>query len=233
MTDRQTDRSNAWIATAYNDEIALLEDASLYPAIVKEVHGGREMCPSTGKLHFQGAIILHSQQRISALKKWLPTAHLEPAKSREAIKRYCMKQDTAAGAKVVRENKLPYFRMDQWLTMAGNTIRALRLENINKYIDLCIDDDKRDNEYWYAVNEIIKEYPSAIASFTDARFKLAWRHTAEFWISCPTLSITESADKKEEECDGIIISGLSIENASPVQETSSCEEGAAPPPSCT
>lgn len=115
-----------------------------------------------------------------------------------------MKQETAAGEKTVRESKLPYFRMDEWLTMAGNTIRDLKVNNIEKYIDICIDDEKRSNEYWYAVNEIIKTYPSAIASLTDARFKLAWKYTAEFWISRPTLSITESADKSGSQEDDLI-----------------------------
>lgn len=226
MTDRQTDRSAAWIVTAYNVEIDILEDATKYPSIVKEVHGGREMCPKTAKLHFQGAVILHNQQRMSALKRWLPTAHWEPAKSRDAIKRYCMKKETAVGDKVVRHNKLPYFRMDEWLIMAGNVIRDLKISDIDKYIDLITDDDDRSKEYWFAVNAIIKTYPSSIASFTDARFKTAWRHTAEFWISCPTLSITESADKEVGEFTQLNSPAI-IYNADYEKEVfeASCEEG--------
>lgn len=214
MTDRQTDKASCWIATAYNDEILLLEDATKYPQFVKEVHGGREMCPTTGKLHFQGAIFLHSQQRLSALKRWLPTAHLETAKSRDAVKRYCMKKDTAVGEKTVRGNALAYFRMDEWLTMLGNTIRDLKQNDIQQYIDLVVGDEDRSKEYWYAVNVIIKTYPHAIASFTDARFKLAWRHTAGYWISRPTLSITESADKKDQGAESReLISPAGIYNA--------------------
>ncbi|AXH77360.1 MAG: replication associated protein [Cressdnaviricota sp.] len=197
QTDRQTDKSTAWIATAYNDEIELLEDASRYPAIVKEVHGGREVCPQTGKLHFQGAIILHSQQRLSALKRWLPTAHLEPAKSKEAIKRYCMKQATAAGDKTVRTNAHPYFRMDELLTLLGNVISDLRERAMEEYIDLITDDDDRTKEYWYAVNKVLQTYPRTISSFSQSAIKTAWRYTSAYWISQPTLSITESADKSD------------------------------------
>lgn len=198
MTDRQTDRSSAWICTAYNDEILLLEDDTKFPSIVKEVHGGREMCPTTGKLHFQGAVILHSQQRLSALKRWLPTAHWEPAKSREAIKRYCMKQDTAVGDKVVRSNKLVYLRLDEWLTLLGNEVRDLRRDNIQEYINLTVDDADRTKEYWWAVKRILPRFPHSIATYTRGETKNAFRHTAEFWISQPTLSITESADNGAE-----------------------------------
>jgi len=204
QTDRQTDKSTAWIATAYNDEIELLEDASRYPAIVKEVHGGREMCPQTGKLHFQGAIILHSQQRLSALKRWLPTAHLEPAKSKEAIKRYCMKQETAAGDKTVRANVQPYFCMDELLTLLGNEVRDLHANSVHEYIDLITDDEDRNKEYWWAVNCVIERYPRTISAYAQSAVKTAWRYTSHYWKSQPTLSITESADKSTPQEDDLI-----------------------------
>lgn len=204
QTDRQTDRAAAWIATAYNDEIELLEDASRYPSIVKEVHGGREMCPQTGKLHFQGAIILHSQQRLSALKRWLPTAHLEPAKSKEAIKRYCMKSETAVGDKTVRENVMPYYRMDEWLTMIATEIRRMRKDNIQEYIDLCIDDEDRTKEFWAAVEAICRIQPRAISALTNPAIKMAWKWTHKVWLSQPSLSITGTADKLVEEEDDLI-----------------------------
>lgn len=216
MTDRQTDRSSCWIATAYNDEISILQDATKYPPFVKEVHGGLETCPQTHKLHFQGAIILHTQQRLSALKRWLPTAHLEPAKSKEAVKKYCMKAETAVGEKTVRNNTVPYLRMDELLTLVGNIVAKAQKALLPEYLAIIVDDDDRKREYWWAVKQILEKNPRYISSFSDARFKTAWQYTAEVWINQPTLSITESADNETQESVNLI-SPVGIYNAD-VQE---------------
>lgn len=47
-----------------------------------------------GTEHFQGYAELSSQQRLSALKKWLPTAHFEKRKgTAQQARDYCMKRD--------------------------------------------------------------------------------------------------------------------------------------------
>jgi len=149
-TDRQTDttkKSGAWSVTAFNDEIALLEDNERYPNFVKEVHGGREVCPTTGTLHFQGAIILKSEQRMSAIKKWLPTANLQPAKVLEALKKYAMKSDTAVGDKVVRANETPHYRMEELLMMIAH--------NRTDDCDTFEESMTYKEEYWVIVNKSV------------------------------------------------------------------------------
>ena len=80
-----------------------MENWNRYPAFVRTVHGGREQCSKTNRLHFQGAVQCKEKQRFSALKRWLPTAHLEPARDVKALKAYAMKADTAVGeSKFVR-----------------------------------------------------------------------------------------------------------------------------------
>lgn len=105
--DRQTDmattvKSNWWSVTAYNDEIELLIKAQNgdleTPPYVKEIHGGIEECPTTKRQHFQGALRTDSI-RMSQLKKWLPTAHLEKARRHEALVAYALKAETAVGEK--------------------------------------------------------------------------------------------------------------------------------------
>lgn len=97
------DRSTWWSITSFNDEIQIMEnlmDGSLeMPSWLKEVYGGRELCPSTNKEHFQGA--LHTSQiRMTQVKKMLPTSHIEKVKSdAECLKRYVMKNETAIGEK--------------------------------------------------------------------------------------------------------------------------------------
>lgn len=121
QTDRQniflsfstmTDKSTWWSVTAYNDEIELLE-SNEFPDFVVKVFGGREKCPTTGRIHFQGAVQCRSQQRFSALKKWLPTAHWEPAKNKDALQKYAMKADTAIGDKEERTNTVEMITMEK------------------------------------------------------------------------------------------------------------------------
>lgn len=100
-------RATWWSITAFNDEATLLcasmEGKGEIPNFVKEIHGGMEKCPTTGKEHFQGA--LHTDQvRLSQLKKWLPTSHLEKAKNKNALIKYALKADTAVGVKSSMEN---------------------------------------------------------------------------------------------------------------------------------
>lgn len=174
QTDRQTDKSQAWSVTAFNDEILLLEDNARYPNFVKEVHGGREMCPTTNKVHFQGALILKSQQRLSALKKWLPTAHFEACRQIDALKKYSMKEDTAVGDKVVRENETPHYRMEELLMMIAHN----RPDEYVYYDE----NQKYKEEYWAIVNKIVYISPRLISAFTIPAMEKAWVQTRSVWI---------------------------------------------------
>lgn len=95
-------RSCWWSITAYNDEIEVLEKPP-FPHFIKTVYGGREVCPTTGRLHFQGAIQT-DYVRFSQIKNWLPTAHIEPARDKKALQRYVLKSETAVGEKGVKVN---------------------------------------------------------------------------------------------------------------------------------
>jgi len=96
-----SDKATWWSVTAFGDEILLLEDPSRFPSWVAKVYGGREECPDTKSIHFQGALQLHTQQRLSKLKSWLPTAHFEIARKVEALKKYAMKSETAVSEKKI------------------------------------------------------------------------------------------------------------------------------------
>lgn len=203
MTDRQTDRSSAWSVTAYNSEIEQLEDDTTFPSFVKAVHGGRETCPKTGKLHFQGAVILHSQQRLSALKKWLPTAHWEPARQRDALIKYAMKEDTAAGDKTVRENTVPYLDIEAKMKIIAEAYLSFNASDVDKELEYKQRDEK-DGEFWFLLtHKVLPKYGGKIInSFAYPEVRTLWRNTKEFWIRQdpelrPPLSITEAADTIE------------------------------------
>lgn len=100
-----------WSVTAFDEEIKMLKEKDGWPAFVKCVYGGEEKCPKTNRIHFQGALQLHKPQRLSALKRWLPRSHFEPANNVEALKKYAMKEDTAVGQKEVRVSDLKFYKL--------------------------------------------------------------------------------------------------------------------------
>ena len=75
--DRQDKRATHWMGTAFNsEEMNRLDVSGNYLLWIKVVYGGRETCPTTGKLHYQFHIHCRAQQRFSAIKKWLPTSNI-------------------------------------------------------------------------------------------------------------------------------------------------------------
>lgn len=178
QTDRQTDKSTWWSVTAFGDEIELLEDASRYPNYVAAVHGGRESAPETGRIHFQGAIKCKSQQRLSALKKWLPTSHFEVARSEHALLKYVMKEETATGDKIVRQNETPHYRMDELLMK----IARVRDDVDSDILDQYESDSKYKEEYWAIVNKIVYDEPRLITAYTIPAVEKAWTQTRGVWI---------------------------------------------------
>jgi len=223
-TERATDKIDAtpkstwWIATAYNDNILKLEDASTYPNFVLKVHGGREECPTTEREHFQGGIQCVSQVRMSALLKWLPGCHLEAAKSAEAVRKYCMKSETATGEKTVREQPNKYYAMHDLLIKMAVTAKHLHDEGVLARLR---DQDPKTadhEEYWAIASRILAREPHLIVQFTDNRYKSAWSFTKAVWVELAVdceqaLSITEPATEKLAESGEKKSSGISI-NAS-------------------
>jgi len=166
-TDRQTDKSTWWSITAYNDEIALLEDTTKWPAEVKKVYGGREMCPTTERIHFQGAVQYSRQVRFSHVKKWLPTAHIEAARQETALKTYVMKADTAVGDKTVRENITPYFPHHA----------------VCKLLALVDVPDTGDDErmFWDQVNKLLVTHQMLSSILSNSSFKSFFLKTKRTW----------------------------------------------------
>lgn len=214
-TDRQTDtklKSTWWICTAYNENLIKLKDVNTYPKFVTKVHGGPETCPTTGREHFQGAIQCVSQVRMSSLLAWLPGCHLEVAKSAEAVRKYCMKSETASGEKIVRSNPNQYYSMHDLLTNMA-TVYNDKEEEMEKFRQEKIGDkDINTLEYWLIAKYILQKEPHLITSFSDNRYKTAWIYTKDVWVelSKRALSITEPVTEKVQEN----ISGINIEHGS-------------------
>lgn len=199
------DKSTWWSVTAFNDEIDLLE-GNEYPSFVLKVYGGRECCPETKRIHFQGAVQCRSQQRFSAMKKWLPKAHWEVAKNKDALQKYVMKAETAVGDKVERSNNVQLITMEKIMIALANEWRH---EEYRDYLDA--DEDKLDfkeaekHAYWLAVNRLLSgspEFRKTCQSFARADTLTLWINTRKTWITLKDTdgySITPSVQEASSE----------------------------------
>lgn len=179
-------KATLWSVTAFNSEIELLE-AKEFPDYVKKVYGGREVCPETGTLHFQGMIKCLHQVRLSKLKKWLPTAHLEIARDGDALEKYVMKSETAVGPKRIVEND----------NSAHGFAFAIAKEIVNEVTwkwdeELCEAVESEDWRHWTEKEWIpwfdkarfymLKRAPASFFKFQNLPFRKLWCETAVVWI---------------------------------------------------
>lgn len=180
MTDSQTDRqkypfamtmrSTWWGCTAFNDEIDVCLDSSKWPDYVKKVYGGVEVCPTSGRRHFQGAIQCGAQQRGSAIKAFLPTSKLWKVNSIIASKQYAMKADTAEGTKaeVANPNYKPVLNCQAICLM------------IAQYAER--DETDTSKQFWSGVNNILMDDDSYAGQLMNPSLRNWWIHTAGVWL---------------------------------------------------
>lgn len=230
-TDRQTDRGTCWSITAFGAEIKTLLDKVNVPDYVKEIHGGVERCPETDREHFQGCVVLHTQQRMSALKKWLPTAHLEIARNRDALKKYALKADTAVGQKESWDNPQRYEQLHEWLLKAAKEFVKSEddyYSGLKSREGVVVKDPARDTYIW-ATSRLIKQDISMINKYSNPQFIAAWRMYEPVLISAARASLRQEDGPPE--ADSITASGSSdtflcediIQNATESSSQSSTE----------
>lgn len=210
-----TDKATWWSVTAFNQEIDLLEKGE-FPSYVKAVYGGREECPDTKRLHFQGAVQLRSQQRLSTLKKWLPTAHFEVARNKDAIKKYAMKEETAVGPKTEKINDIEHITVEKIMLKMADEWDS---DVYSEYLEEFKDDVKEafKSAYWHTVRSILRKYPDyrkVCNIFARADVVTLWDRTRTVWLAVATESnsITLSASGPE------IISNEIVQNAHDEEE---------------
>lgn len=183
------DASACWSVTVWEDEFPLIEDSSNFPSFVTKVYGGREECPSTKKIHFQGAVLCKSQQRFSAIKKWLPTAHIEPARQKDALIKYAMKDDTAVGEKMEHRNPREFLTMAKALRKIASYVFCnmeqfvLRQDQYaNKHGTKWTMKISMEEDFWWAVNRLLRsEDEENISLYSNPQLLRAWIHTHETW----------------------------------------------------
>lgn len=178
-TDRQTDKSTRWAFTAYEEQWSLFNDMK---QDVAEWGYQTEVCPTTGKPHYQGYIRMSRQYRFKAMKELFPGVHLEVARDWNALLNYCKKTDTAvADTQVHIKNDYEHWSMERlFMEMAKyaysqDMYDSLRRENGLKLVD--------DMEYWAIVRSILTVDSSRVAMFATPQVKKIWANTRSVWIA--------------------------------------------------
>jgi len=185
------DKYTHWAFTAFDaHEIELLDVSGNLPKFVKTVYGGPEICKATGRRHFQGHIHCRSPQRFAAIKKWLPLAHIEPARDPHASIQYALKKDTADGEKKSQVNPSPYLtdRMAmEKLVEKCNQFCECKFWETSEKQTLCIIDDKED--YWHRVRSILRTEPDLCGLYAKPDLYRLWKNTKSVWFERKRASI--------------------------------------------
>ena len=175
QTDRQTDKATWWSLTIFDEAEKAFAAAGVFPPFVAQLHGGLEKCPDTGRIHFQGALQCRSQQRFTAIKKIFPKAHIEAARSAEALRKYAMKQDTAHGAKSVVANATPY-----WTTEMILKLLAITSVPISERAG------DRKERFWSKVRVILYQKPYLVGLLAKPDIMRIYENTESVWIDLMT-----------------------------------------------
>jgi len=128
QTDRQTDRAIHWNSAIF-DCSGNWDKLTSLPAFVKELHRQKEVCPTTGREHYQCHVVCHTQQRLSALRGWIQT-HWKQIKGAQYIENslsYCRKKETAVEGthEVIKGEK--YLRIHELLLAVARALRPTLL----------------------------------------------------------------------------------------------------------
>ena len=126
QTDRQTDRERAihWNSGIF-DCSGNWDKLTVLPNFVKEVHRQKEVCPSTGREHYQTHVVCHRQVTLNQMRGWIQT-HWKPIKGAEYIANslnYCRKKDTAVEGTFEIQKGEKYLRIHELLMAIAKALR--------------------------------------------------------------------------------------------------------------
>lgn len=79
--------SKQWMGTSFAEKFVV-------PASASYCAWQREKCPTSERLHWQFFVVLVKRERLTALKKMFPGAHLEIARNSSEARNYCLKEET-------------------------------------------------------------------------------------------------------------------------------------------
>lgn len=124
QTDRQTDKAIHWNSGIF-DVNENWEKLKVLPSFVKEVHTQLEICPTTGREHYQTHVVCHRQVRLSQMCAWIKSTNWKPVIGDEYIKNsiaYCSKKESAVPGtqQVIKGDQ--YYQIHQLLELIAKEL---------------------------------------------------------------------------------------------------------------
>lgn len=86
---KHMDRAKNFCFTSYNEEPIPFDDETM-SFLVQQ----REICPSTGRGHWQGTLVLKNPRTFTGIKRMLPNAHIEKCRNLLKSIEYCRKEES-------------------------------------------------------------------------------------------------------------------------------------------
>lgn len=181
-----TEKSTRWSFTAYEGQWGLFHKIT---APIAEWGWQTEICPETGRKHYQGFIRTQSQVRHKALRDLLPGVHVEVAKDWNKLLNYCKKVDTRA------PDSVPVHELakNRHMTMADALTALVAYRPTKQEVE---DYEQANNgqfwkykdRYWHAVNAYLKDTKNyeSIGLFTNNQMVVGWTKTFSVWIDRQT-----------------------------------------------
>jgi len=174
-TDRQTSgKTTRWAFTAYEGQWHLF--TTVIPVIVAEIGWQTEVCPKTGRKHYQGFIRTTRQARPKQLQDLYPGVHIEFARNWDALLNYCKKDKTAiegTQVKMLNEQAVQ-------LTMNQAMIKlAERIPYIDWAARVWLAPPKEAHQfleecYWQLTRQHLRDFPEQVGLYTQPQYMRAW-----------------------------------------------------------
>lgn len=174
-----TTRSSCWSITINNPTEEDRNQLKSPPTWVKSCHHQDEI-GDNGTLHIQGAV-LTAQVRFSQLKKWLPRAHIEVARNRQALLKYVKKPETSVEG-TQQDTKGGYISMEQALRNIAEHSQDMEayFSSGDRTFKDC--DAWKKFEFWCAVRQVLIVSPALVGLYTNPQMERAWVNTRSVWI---------------------------------------------------
>lgn len=176
---QSSQRAALWSITINNPTQEDRDALKAHPSFVKMVKYQDEI-GDEGTLHIQGAVQT-AQVRFAAIKKWLPRAHIEIARNKQALLNYVAKEDTAVpDTQVVVQ--ADYLAMDSALKLIASYPLDFEVWSRTTSVQRRGKDHAFEkDEFWHAVRQILIQRPQAVGLFTNPQLERAWVNTRTVW----------------------------------------------------
>lgn len=187
-TDRQTDKSTRWAFTAFEAHWNYFNDMNAIPS-VKEWGWQTEICPETGRQHYQGYIMTDRQVRLSHWIKYMKGVHFEVCRNWTALVAYCKKTDSAVpGTQVNQVSTIEYWSMERSfceLMSYYSEYAEERYEHMDAIKDkkayAKLEKTYIVDMYWYCVKKVVLKEPFRLSTFAQPQMEKTFCKTWELY----------------------------------------------------